>query len=81
MSPILSALISQLRKRELDIEYRGEEDRIYLIGKTANIDEPTKKGVAAAKRKLLREVLEPAFEKSGGEPVRLPSVDADRPDE
>lgn len=74
MNPILAAFISQLRQRDLDIEYRGEEDRIYLIGNAANIDEPTKRGVQAAKRKLLKEILVPAFEKSDGQPVRLHSA-------
>ncbi len=76
MNPILQAFISQLRARNLDVEYRGEKDRIYLVGDTKNADDSTKKTLKAAKGKLLRELLEPAFEKSDGQPVRLPPVDS-----
>lgn len=75
LNPIIHALIVQLRKRNLDIEYRGEPGRIYLVGDTKQVDEPTKKAVAAAKAKVLREILIPAYEQAGGKPVRLPAVE------
>lgn len=75
MNPIIQALIVQLRKRNLDIEYRGEEDRLYIVGEMKNADDLTRKALTSAKKRLLKEILEPAFEKSGGQPVRLPQVD------
>jgi hypothetical protein len=75
MNPIVQALIAQLRKRELDIEYRGEEDRIYLVGKTQEVDEPTRAAITAAKKRLIKDILKPAYEQSAGQPVRLPQVD------
>ncbi len=74
MNPIVQALIVQLRKRDLDVEYRGEADKLYLVGKNENADGPTMAGIKIAKKRLL-EILEPAYEKSGGVPVRLPQVD------
>lgn len=75
MNPIIQALIVQLRKRNLDIEYRGEPEKLYLVGETKNVDEPTRKAIAAAKKRLLKDILEPAYEKSAGQPVRLQQVD------
>jgi hypothetical protein len=80
LNQIIAALISQLRKRQLDIEYRGEPDRIYLTGRTENADEPTKAAIKAAKRKLLKDILEPAYAESNGVPVRLPPVAGDDED-
>lgn len=74
MNHVLEALVSELRKRELDVEYRGEGDNVYLVGKTELADELVLNALKAGKPRMLKEILKPAFEAGHGQPVRLHST-------
>jgi hypothetical protein len=77
VNPLLMMLIKELRIRGLDVEYRGEDDRLRLVGHLNMVDEDVMNAMRTAKKRLL-DILKPLWEEGDGKPVRLPQSVEDR---
>ncbi len=74
--PLIRMLIGEWRRRNMDIEYRGDGDTLHLIAADRQlVDEKVMASLKAAKKRLLQ-ILKPLHAESGGKPVRLPQETA-----
>lgn len=79
--PLVRQIIAELRRRGLDVEYRGHANQLHLTGNMDNADQAVIDTLKnnACKRRLL-EVLKPLFADGDGSPVRLPAETIERPE-
>ncbi|QEL19908.1 hypothetical protein [Limnoglobus roseus] len=70
LPPLMRMLVGELRRLNLDVEYRGDGDRLHLVGGTGNADAEVLAAVMAGRNRIVA-ILKPLWDRSRGTPVRL----------